>query len=50
MSSRTGSGQNNPAHGFEPLSSPAQVGQSAEFWIVVALEKCTRAFNFSYFN
>ena len=26
---RTGSGQNDPAHGSEPLNSPAPVGQSA---------------------
>ena len=37
---RTSSGQNGPAHGSEPLSSPAPVGQSAgkELW----REKCTR--------
>ena len=33
---RTGSGQNGPAHGSEPLSSPAPVGQSAEIWRNVA--------------
>ena len=35
---RTGSEQNGPAHGSEPLSSPTPVGQSAgELW----REKCT---------
>ena len=29
---RTGSGQNGPAYGSEPLSSPAPVGQSAGIW------------------
>ena len=33
---RTGSGQNDPAHGPEPFSSPAAVGQSAGVWQVVA--------------
>ena len=32
---RTGSAQNVPAHGPEPLSSPAPVGQSAGIWRVV---------------
>ena len=30
------SGQNGPAHGSEPLSSPAPVGQSAGIWRVEA--------------
>ena len=33
---RTGSGQNVPTRGSEPLSSPAPVGQSAGIWRVVA--------------
>ena len=33
---RTGSVQNGPAHGSEPLSYPAPVGQSAGIWRVVA--------------
>ena len=33
---RTGSGQNGPAHGSQPLSSPAQVSQSAGIWKVAA--------------
>ena len=33
---RTGSGQNGHAHGSEPLSFPALVGQSARIWRVVA--------------
>ena len=37
---RTGSGQNGPAYGSEPLSSPAVVGQSTGIWRVVA-GKCT---------
>ena len=32
---RTGSGQSGPAHGSEPLGSPAAVGQSAGIWWVV---------------
>ena len=36
------SGQNGPAHGSEPLSSFAPVGQNAGIWRVVA-GKCTRA-------
>ena len=32
---RTGSGQNVPAHGSEPLSSPAPVGQRTGIWRVV---------------
>ena len=45
----TGSGQNGPAHGSEPLSSPASVGQSAGSWRVVAGKKCTRApWNFPF--
>ena len=33
---RTGSGQNGPAHGSQPLSSLAQVSQSAGIWKVAA--------------
>ena len=33
---RTGSVKNGPAHGSEPLSSPAPVGQRAGIWRVVA--------------
>ena len=39
------SGQNGPAHGSEPLSSPAQVGQSARIWRVVAGKMYVRALN-----
>ena len=39
---RTGSAQNGPAHGPEPPSFSAAVGQSAGMWRVVA-EKSTRA-------
>ena len=38
---RNGSGQNGPAHGSEPLSSPAPVGQSAGIRRVIA-EKTVR--------
>ena len=34
---RTGSGQNGPAHGSEPPSSPASVGESVGSWSVVGL-------------
>ena len=37
------SGQNGPAHGSEPLSSPAPVGQSAGICRELRQEKCTRA-------
>ena len=40
---RTGSGQNVPAHGSEPLSSPVPVGQSAGIWRVVAVKMYARA-------
>ena len=42
---RTGSGRNGPAHGSEPLSSPAPVGQlqSAGIWRVVAGKMYMRA-------
>ena len=33
---RTGSGQNGPAYGSEPLSPPAPVDQSAGIWRVLA--------------
>ena len=39
---RTGSGQNGPTHGSEPLSSTAPVGKSAGIWRVV-VGKCTCA-------
>ena len=44
---RTGSGQNGPAHGSEPLSSPAPVGQSAGIWGVVAGKLYVRALDLS---
>ena len=40
---RTGSGQNAPAHGSEPLSSPAPVGQIAGIGRVVEGKKHARA-------
>ena len=43
----TGSGQNTPAHGSEPLSSPAPVGQSAGIWRVVAGKMYARALGLS---
>ena len=46
---RASSGQNGPAHGSEPLRSPAPVGQSAanrRWW----REKCTRALDLFHLN
>ena len=40
---RTGSGQNGPAHGSEPLSSPAPVGQIARIYKVVMGKKSMNA-------
>ena len=42
---RTGSDQNGPAHGSEPLISPVPVGQSAGIWKVVAGKMYARALN-----
>ena len=39
----TGSGQNGPAHGSEPLGSPAPIGQSAGVWRVAAEKMYVRA-------
>ena len=39
------SDQNAPAHGSEPLSFPALVGQRVGIWRVVA-EKCTKRYGF----
>ena len=49
---RTGSGRNGPAHGSEPLSSPAPVGQlqSAGIWRVVAGKMYTRALDTFHLN
>ena len=44
---KTGSGQNGPAHGSEPLSSPAPVGQSAGIWKVMEGKMYTRALDLS---
>ena len=44
---RTASVQNGPARGSEPLSSPAQVGQSARIWRVVAGKMYARALELS---
>ena len=44
---RTGSGQNDPAHGSEPLSSTARVCQSAGIWRVVAGKMYARALDLS---
>ena len=40
---KTGSGQNVPAHGSEPLGSPTPVGKSAGIWRVVAGKMYARA-------
>ena len=42
-----GSGQNGPAHGSEPPSSPAPVGQSAGIRRVVKGKMCARALDLS---
>ena len=44
---RTGSGQNGPAHGSEPLSSTVSVGQSAGIWRVVAGKMYAHALDLS---
>ena len=44
---KTGSGQNGPAHGSEPLSSPEPVGQSAGIWRVMAGKMYARALDLS---
>ena len=45
---RTGAGQTGPAHGSEPLSSPAPVGQSAGIRRVVAGKTYARALDFPF--
>ena len=47
---RTGSDQNGPAHGSEPLSSLAPVGQSAGIGRVTAGKMDARALDFSFFK
>ena len=44
---KTGSAQNDPAHGSEPHNSPAPVGQSAGIWRVVAGKMYARALDLS---
>ena len=44
---RTGSGQNDPAHGSEPLSSPAPFGQSVGTWRVAVQKIYARALDFA---
>ena len=44
---RTGSGHNGPAHGSQPLSSPAPVDQSAGNWRVVVSKMYAHALDFA---